>query len=82
MIDRFPPQTPHSIQAAKDEMLRQRNYVFQQTGVRINEQGRIVLPFEVPCGVCSFTASARTQGRALKMWAGHRLSVHPPTNAA
>lgn len=67
--------TPESIRAALETQQRERDEVTQQTGITFTPDGRPVL---VPCGLsgCRFEASAKSEGRALRQWAKHRVTRH------
>lgn len=67
--------TPESIRSALETQQRERAEVTQKTGVTFTTDGRPVL---VPCGLagCRFEASAKSEGRALRLWANHRVRTH------
>ena len=71
--------TAESIQAAKDAQRQEREAVFQQTGIRIREDGSIQPKVIVgSCSKCGFQVSALTQGRVVRSLACHIVAKHRP----
>lgn len=76
--------TPQSIKAAKAQQAAERDRVFQQTGIRVTDEWT-ELPASYPpkrvvvhciCSLCKFTASAKTEGRAIRSRAPHLVRAH------
>ena len=68
-----------SIAKAKADRDAQRRQIEQATGLRIAEDGHIVLGAWVigcPRAGCQFAASARSEGRAIKGIAVHLVRAH------
>lgn len=73
--------TPESIAAAKDARDRERDAIYAQSGLRVTDDGAIVIPpraFIVLCPKvgCVHAASARTEARAIRSISAHLVRAH------
>lgn len=72
------PVTAESIARAKQQQQAERQRVFELTGVRVTDHGLVHPPYRIHCTRtgCRFTASARSEGRAVRALATHLVLGH------
>lgn len=70
--------TPQSIQRAKEEARKEREAIYEKTGVRITDQGAILPPVTMacPCRGCQWAAHGRSELGVVRSVAAHYKRVH------